>query len=132
MKSLQAAVESAGIDPQDLKLGVDIPAETLMSMDEASMDATTNALQSAGVQVLTLGASVFSAPQAARVAQWARAEGTVVVATDVLRVHSRRPGQLSLIGRKGSVEEIDMAQAVEDFKKALDICMHTEKKYLVS
>jgi hypothetical protein len=130
MDDLAAAVALAGMSTDSLLLGVDVPAERLAALDAGGVEVLAGELGQAGVQVLTLGASPFCMDQARQLSAWARDKGVLVVATDVLRVHARRPGQLSHIGRNGNTDVIEIAQAVEDFKKAMDICMHTEKKYL--
>jgi len=82
------------------------------------------------VQVLLCAANAFTAHALPIIVPWARRRGLLLVATDVLRVHPRKPGNATPLGRHGSTEDIHIGTAVKDFTKALDICMHAEKRYL--
>jgi len=131
---VRAAAVAAGVDLEALRVGVDVSADVLNGMDIAQATALAGHLRTNKVQALTVGCSPYSLPQAAAIFAANKhptsSSPPLLVATDVLRVHRRRPGQLARVGRKASTDDIDMTQAVEDFKKALDVCMHTETKYL--
>jgi hypothetical protein len=129
------AVMGIGAEKDGLHVGVDMGPELLHSLEtqggeSAIQEAISEAL-TAGATILSVGTTPFTASAAKVAVEHARANGVeLVLANDVLRLHTRRPGQLSAVGRKGKTDVILMDEAIADFKKALDICMHAEKRYL--
>jgi len=130
IEDAQEALEQSELASKGVKLGLDLTTEMLAS---TSTNQIENLLQNVGnrSEVVTLAVNPYTIHSFQSIIDWALSHKVNTIAYDILRIHPRRPGQLHSATRSGKAyPHLDLNKTVKDLEKALDLCMHIEKKFI--
>jgi hypothetical protein len=170
MQNILGELQNAAVSidgPQQTVVGIDLSTAVLAGCSDADMSKLIKSilpsLHSAGLLgALTIASNAFTLARAKEVYEWThhhRTTGTGIatMATEVMRTHTRRPGQLSgtfshvmthrlatagsyvppavtpeVAGKSAAMQQAirQVQDAVEDFRVAMDRCVQAEKVFL--
>ena len=126
-----------------LIVGMDFTTDYILeSSEEAIIDEVKRL--SDGVKVITIATNFMTIMKASKVIAFAKQCNAIVVSTETLRIHSKRPGLLSVISGCPSHHNIRkitqyntpegvsaaLRTSVDNLRRSMDSCMHVEKIYL--
>ena len=115
-------------------IGMDISTEFLYKADSRTIDDVIDHINnnngSGSIGVLSIAVNAFTFSNAIKIINAAKSCNIHIIARDILRLHPRRPGNLTISDKTGHDNELDITEAVDAFKKSMDISMYTEKKFM--